>query len=89
MAGTIDEEVKNLIDQAYAHCEKILKDNADKLQQLADFLLDKESMSGEQFEALMQGKQIMECSSTSMFDGFTQAEEEAPKPETDSETKSE
>ena len=89
VAGTIDEEVKNLIDQAYAHCEKILKDNADKLQQLADFLLDKESMSGEQFEALMQGKQIMECSSTSMFDGFTQAEEEAPKPETDPETKPE
>ena len=89
VAGTIDEEVKNLIDQAYAHCEKILKDNADKLQQLADFLLDKESMSGEQFEALMQGKQIMECSTTSMFDSFTQAEAEAPKPETDPETKPE
>ena len=70
VAGTIDEEVKNLIDRAYAHCEQILKENADKLNELVEFLLANESMSGEQFEALMEGRAVETCSQTSLFDGF-------------------
>ena len=78
VAGTIDEEVKNLIDRAYAHCEQILKDNSEKLNELVEYLLANESMSGEQFEALMEGRAIEECSQTSLFDGF---EEKTEKPE--------
>ena len=70
VAGTIDEEVKLLIDKAYAQCRQILTENSDKLKQLADYLLANESMSGEQFEALMEGKQIEGISATSLFDGF-------------------
>ena len=70
VAGTIDDEVKALIDKAYDHCRQILSDNADKLNELVEFLLANESISGEQFEALMEGRTIADCSQTSLFDGF-------------------
>ena len=38
VAGTIDEEVKKLIDRAYAHCKQILEDNAEKLHEIVDYL---------------------------------------------------
>ena len=70
VASTIDEEVKLLIDKAYAHCKQLLEDNAGKLHEVVDFLLERESMTGEQFEACMEGKEIAESSTTSLFDGF-------------------
>ena len=75
-AATIDDEVKVLIDKAYAHCKQILSDNGDKLNAIVDYLMEHESMSGEQFTACMEGKQISEESSTSLFDGFEKATEE-------------
>ena len=75
VAGTIDDEVKALIDKAYDHCKQILTDNADKLHQVVDFLLEKESMTGEQFEALMKGQKVEDASSTALFDGFEETKE--------------
>ena len=75
-AASIDDEVKALVDKAYDHCKQILSDNADKLQALVDYLLEHESMSGEQFTACMEGKEIMEESSMSLFDGFEETSEE-------------
>ena len=74
-AGTIDDEVKALIDKAYDHCRQILTDNSDKLHKVVEFLLEKETMTGEQFTAVMEGREVGEASSTAMFDGF-----EEPQP---------
>lgn len=79
VAGTIDDEVRALIDKAYDHCKQILTDNSDKLHKVVDFLLEKETMTGEQFEAIMQGREVGDASSTYMFDGFEDGKE---KPET-------
>ena len=76
VAGTIDDEVKALIDKAYDHCKQILTDNSDKLHEVVDFLLEKETMTGEQFEAVMQGREVEDASSTSMFDGFEDGAED-------------
>ncbi len=76
VAGTIDDEVKALIDKAYDHCKQILTDNSDKLHKVVDFLLEKETMTGEQFEAVMQGREVGDASSTSMFDGFEDGTED-------------
>ena len=70
VAATIDEEVKILIDKAYAHCRQILEDNSEKLHAVVDYLLAHESMTGEQFAACMEGREIADNSSTSLFDGF-------------------
>ena len=75
VAGTIDQEVKALIDRAYAQCLDILKKDSDKLQALVDYLLANESITGEQFANLMEGKAIGEASRTSLTDGFEEPEE--------------
>ena len=76
VAGTIDEEVKNLIDRAYDHCRKILTDHADKLRELSDYLLANESISGEQFARMMEGKELGEATQTVLFDGFSEPQEQ-------------
>ena len=73
-AGTIDEEVKELIGKAYAHCEQILRDNSEKLQEVVTFLLENETMTGAQFTACMEGRSVGEASETAMLDR-TESEE--------------
>ena len=70
VAGTIDQEVKSLIDRAYDHCRKILQENSEKLNALAEFLLQNESITGAQFADLMEGREIGASSTTSLTDGF-------------------
>ena len=60
------------MDKAYDHCRQILSDNSAKLRAIVDFLLEKESMTGEQFEAIMKGEEAGESSATAMFDGFAE-----------------
>jgi len=79
VASTIDEEVKLLIDKAYAHCKQLLEDHSEKLHEIVEFLIERESMTGEQFEACMEGKEIAESSTTSLFDGFEPDGEENPE----------
>ena len=70
VAGTIDDEVKNLIDKAYDHCKQILTQDAQKLQAVVDFLLENESMTGAQFADCMEGKQIRTETDATLFDSF-------------------
>ena len=75
VAGTIDDEIKVLIDRAYLQCKQLLKTNEEKVQQVADFLLEKETMTGAQFTACMEGRPIEDDeSTTTMFDGTTNEE---------------
>ena len=76
VAGTIDEEVKLLIDKAYRHCEQILTDDKEKLMQVVDFLMERETMSGTQFVDCMEGREIGEASNTSLFDAFAEEKKE-------------
>lgn len=68
VAGVIDSEVKSLIDRAYARCEEILKQNEEKLMQVADYLLEHETMSGSQFAACMQGRDVDPAQVSSLFE---------------------
>ena len=76
VAGTIDQEVKLLIDRAYTQCRDILQKDSAKLQELADYLLANESITGQQFENLMEGREIGQASATSLTDGFQEPEQE-------------
>ena len=49
VAGLIDEEVKSIVDQAYARCEEILTQRRRELELTAMYLLTYETMSGETF----------------------------------------
>ncbi len=70
-AGTIDEEVKQLMDRAYARCAEILQANAEKLMAVVDFLMEHETMSGQQFADCMEGREIgAQSSDTALLDNF-------------------
>ena len=51
-AGLIDQEVKKIIDGAYNAAEQILRANSDKLHTVAQILLEKEKIDGEEFERI-------------------------------------
>ena len=51
-AAKIDEEIKNIIDEAYAKCREILSANADKVKETAERLLEKEKIGEEEFDAI-------------------------------------
>ena len=75
-AGTIDDEVKALMDSAYGKCVELLSGNLDKLNRVADLLVEKETVSGEQFAACMEGRDVEEHSQTSLFDAFQEGEDQ-------------
>ena len=75
VAGAIDEEVKKLIDKAYDHCRQILTENSEKLNAVADYLLAHETITGAQFEDLMEGREIGAASATALTDGFEEKNE--------------
>ena len=54
-AGKIDAKVLEIIKEAHAKARAILSDNRDKLDELAKFLLDKETITGEEFMAVLNG----------------------------------
>ena len=74
VAGTIDDEVKILIDKAYNHCKQILEEDADKLHEIVNFLLENESMTGGQFADCMEGKEVRSDTDVTLFDSFKEEE---------------
>lgn len=53
-AGRIDAKVLSIIKEAHAQARQILSDNRDKLDVLANFLLEKETITGDEFMALLR-----------------------------------
>jgi len=51
-ASIIDEEMKKIIDGSYASATRILQNNVEKLHAVAQVLLEKEKITGEEFEAI-------------------------------------
>lgn len=51
----IDEEVKRIVEEAKKKAEKILRDNQDKLKALAERLIEKEILDGEEVERILTG----------------------------------
>ena len=56
VAGTIDEEVKRIIDECYEKARAIIKEHHDVLDACAQLLLEKEKITRSEFEALFENK---------------------------------
>jgi cell division protease FtsH len=54
VAYQIDQEIQELIDAAHERARVIVEGHADKLQGIADLLLEKETIEGEELEALFE-----------------------------------
>ncbi len=57
-ARMIDQEVRAIVDKAYQRATKILKDNLDDLHKLTNALLEHETLTGDEMEALLRGESI-------------------------------
>ena len=53
-AAILDAETKNIIDKAYNTAKEILSNNIDKLHQVAQVLLEKEKIDGEEFAKIFE-----------------------------------
>ena len=53
-ATQIDEEVKKMLDNAYAEAKSILKENIDALHKIAAYLIEKETITGKEFMQILK-----------------------------------
>lgn len=51
----IDSETRNFVDEGYQKAESIIRDNLDDLHTIANGLLEYETLSGDEIEALLKG----------------------------------
>ncbi len=54
VAAIIDEEIKRIVDECYARCEKLLTDNRDKLDNVANALIEHEKLDAKEFEEVFE-----------------------------------
>ena len=47
-----------MITTAYGHTDDILKEHIDRLHAVADALIEREKISGEEFETIMHGNEL-------------------------------
>jgi cell division protease FtsH len=60
MAESIDDEVKSFVGTAYDRAKDALSEHREELDRVARALLDRETLSSEEFEAAMQGLPLPE-----------------------------
>ena len=75
VAGTIDQEVKRIIDECYAKAKALLKEYDPVLQACAKVLLEKEKINREEFEALFDAYPVNNADAQA--DGVAQTEANA------------
>jgi cell division protease FtsH len=76
VAYAIDQEVKAIVDSCYARAKEILSENQALLDKIAGILLERETLDGKEFEALMNGEELEERKPETGTD--------APEPQTSS-----
>lgn len=58
VAAEIDDEVMTIIDNSYNRCTELLQANMEQLERVAQALMEREKISGEEFEILFSGGQL-------------------------------
>ena len=83
VAAIIDEEVKSLIDNAYARCRQILIDQRAALELVARYLLEFETMDGATFQQVFDDPAAVEAMLAPAQEGAADKAPEALPEETD------
>lgn len=59
VAAKIDKEIRKFIDEAYQKTESLLNENMNKLHLIADALIERETLEGEEIDQLMKYGKIL------------------------------
>ena len=57
-ARLVDAEVKRIVEEAHTRCRKLLEENADALHRIANALLERETITGDDLDLLMDDKPL-------------------------------
>jgi cell division protease FtsH len=60
IAKAIDKEIRQMVDRCYHMAEELIIQNREKLNAIAEALLEKETLDGEEIAAFMEGKTLEE-----------------------------
>ena len=80
-AAEIDQEVMRTLKEAYEEAKELLQANRGVMDELAEFLIEKETITGKEFMKILHDYQNKEMEE--MTDGLTVLEETAEQKETD------
>ncbi len=58
IAAEIDNEIRDIVDEAYETARRILTEHMDQLHTVAAVLMEREKISGEEFKTLMEGGKL-------------------------------
>lgn len=56
-AAEIDQEVMRMLKEAYAEAKKLLSENRDAMDEIAEFLIQRETITGKEFMDILHGIQ--------------------------------
>ncbi len=74
----IDEETKRIINEAYADTQRIIEENRDKLEAVAEALLKYETLTGEEVRQLIAGEKLDKPTVADLIAAEQQRQEESP-----------
>ena len=77
-AAGVDEEVMRILSEAYEEAKRLLNENRDLLDRLAEYLLEKESITGKQFMEIFRTKYPEEEKSEDEPEGDTTEDKTGP-----------
>ena len=55
-AAAMDKQVKAILDACYADAEQVIRDNLDDMHKVVEYLLDKETITGGEMVAIIEGR---------------------------------
>ena len=81
-AAAVDDEVMEILKRSYEEAKRLLSENREIMDQIAEFLIEKETITGKEFMQIFRKcKGIPEPEEkTASPEGFSVTEEEAPRP---------
>ncbi len=74
-AAGVDEEVRMILEQCYTEAKNILADNMDVMDQIADYLIQRETITGKEFMKIYRKAKGMPEEGTETADDTTQQEQ--------------
>ena len=76
----IDAEVQSLVSSGYDRAKRLIRDNADGLTRIAEALLEREVLDGEDVKALLAGRELPPLPAIEPPPGDDEGGTEAPEP---------
>jgi cell division protease FtsH len=79
-ARVIDEEIRRLVDEAYADADRIIAENWDKVVRVAEALLKHETLTADEVQRLIRGEPLLKPTVADLLAAEARRDQPAPRP---------